>query len=49
LKQLDLAITAGDAALAQALLWAPLTPNSSALAALQREQQANCHLTYSSR
>jgi len=49
LKQLDLAITAGDAALAQALLWVPLTPNSSALEALQREQQANCQLTHSSR
>ena len=49
LRQLDLAATAGDGALAQALLWAPHTPNSSALTALQREQQVNCKSTTSTR
>ena len=42
LQQLDQAAAAGDGPLAQALLWAPVTPNNSALAALQREQQASC-------
>jgi len=49
LRQLDQAAAAGDGALAQALLWAPLTPSSSALAALQREQQANCKTISSAR
>ena len=42
LQQLDQAAAAGDGPLAQALLWAPVTPNNSALAALQQEQQASC-------
>ena len=42
LQELDQAAAVGDGALAQALLWAPVTPNNSALAALQQEQQASC-------
>ena len=42
LQQLDQAAITGDGAAAQALLWAPLSPSSSALEALQREQQASC-------
>jgi len=45
LQQLDQAAGAGDGALAQALLWAALTPSNSALAALQREQRASCQFT----
>jgi hypothetical protein len=43
LHQIDQAATAGDAALAHALLWAPLSPNSMDITALQQEQQASCH------
>lgn len=42
LQQLDQAIAAEDGPLAHALLWAPLSPSTSAWAALQREQQASC-------
>ena len=49
LQQLDQAAGAGDGAMAQALLWAPLSPSSSALAALQREQLASCETTASTR
>lgn len=42
LQQLDQAIATKDGALAQALLWAPVTSNNSDLVALQREQQASC-------
>jgi hypothetical protein len=49
LQKMDQAAATGDGALAQALLWAPLTPGSSALAALQREQQANCKTISSAR
>ena len=42
LQQLDQAAAAADGPLAQALLWAPVTSNNSALVALQREQQASC-------
>ena len=45
LQQLDHAIAAGLAAEAQALLWAPLNPSSSALKALQLEQKASCEKT----
>ena len=45
LQQLDQAIAAGNAAEAQALLWAPLNPSSSALKALQLEQKASCEKT----
>jgi hypothetical protein len=41
-QQLDQAAMVGDGPLAQALLWAPVTSNNSALVALQREQQASC-------
>jgi hypothetical protein len=47
LQQLDQAAITGDGAAAQALLWAPLSPSSSALEALQREQQASCETTSS--
>lgn len=49
LQQLDQAAAAGDGALAQSLLWAPLNPSTSALAALQREQQASCETKSSTR
>jgi hypothetical protein len=49
LQQLDQAAAGGDGPLAQALLWAPLTPNNSALVALQREQQAGCSTSPSTR
>lgn len=49
LQQLDQAVAAGDRALAQALLWAPLTEGDTALAVLQREQQASCKTTASAR
>lgn len=42
LQQLDEAAAAGDGALAQALLWDPLSPSNSELAALQGGQQASC-------
>lgn len=42
LQQLDQAAAAGDGALAQALLWAPLTANNSVLTALHKEQLASC-------
>lgn len=49
LQLLDQAAAAGEGALAQALLWAPPTASNSGLAALQREQQANCKTTASTR
>jgi len=49
LQQLDQAVAAGDGALAQALLWAPLTAGHSALTALQQEQQASCETSASTR
>lgn len=42
LQELDQAAAVGDGPLAQALLWEPVTPNNSELAALRREQQASC-------
>ncbi len=44
LQQLDQAATTGDGALAQALLWAPITSNNNAVTALQREQLASCNI-----
>ncbi|MEB3105626.1 MAG: hypothetical protein VKN17_07600 [Cyanobacteriota bacterium] len=49
LQQLDQAAAAGDGELAQALLWAPLSPGSSALVALQRELQTSCETNASKR
>lgn len=45
LQQLDQAADAGDGVLAQALLWAALSPSNNGLVELQREQQASCHTT----
>lgn len=45
LQQLDQAAGTGDGSLAHALLWAPLTPNNSALEALQKAQQSSCRNT----
>ncbi|MEA5413637.1 hypothetical protein [Synechococcus sp. BA-132 BA5] len=45
LQQLDQATGTGDRSLAHALLWAPITPNNSALAALQKSQQSSCRNT----
>lgn len=45
LQQLDQAADAGDGVLVQALLWAPLSPSNSAVAALQQEQKASCQTT----
>jgi hypothetical protein len=49
LQQLDKAAVAGDASLAHALLWAPLTTRSRVQAALQREQQDSCTISSSNR
>lgn len=45
LQQLDQAAAAGDGALAQSLLWAPLSPRNTALTNLQREQQSSCQIS----
>ena len=49
LQQLDQAAGSGDGALAQALLWSPLSPGSSTLNVLQRDQQASCKTIASKR
>lgn len=49
LQLLDQAASAGDGAMAQSLLWAPLPPGSGALEALQQEQQASCSTPRSQR
>lgn len=49
LQQLDQAAAAGDGALAQALLWAPISASNSALGTLQQEQQSSCQITPTTR